>query len=215
MHSLMIHLPRTVSVLLIGCFLATAGCDNPADGKVKAEVGSAKAVSSNKASGTSFSIDVAASKFEFVGSKAVGSHPGGFKKFNGAATLAGDKIEGGSVEVEIDMESTFSDSEKLTGHLKNEDFFDVPNHKTSKFVSTSIEKGGKDATHTITGNLTLRGKTKSIKFPATIAVDGDAATVKAEFFIKRQDYDIVYKGKADNLIKDEVVIKLDLKLKKK
>ncbi len=52
--------------------------------------------------------------------------------------------------------------------------------------------------------------TKQIKFPATIQVEGDRVTVQAEFFIQRFDFDIVYPGKADDLIRDEVVIKIDL-----
>lgn len=208
-------LSRSGSALIIAVALLSNGCDDATAGKATAEVSSAKAVSSgDKAGGAKFEVAAADSKLGFVGSKVTGSHDGGFKKFSGSANLADGKIEGGSVEVEIDMSSTFSDSEKLTGHLKSPDFFDVAKHKTAKFVSTSIEKGGDGGTHTVTGNLTLRGETKSIKFPANIELKGDAITVKSEFTINRMDYGIEYKGMADDLIKKEVVIKLDLKLKK-
>ena len=37
--------------------------------------------------------------------------------------------------------------------------------------------------------------------------------IKAEFDINRKDFGIVYAGKADDLIRDEVVIRLDLTAK--
>ena len=211
----MTNITRIASIIAFSCAIGTVGCDDPAKGKATAEVGSAKPVdSSKKAEGAKFEVVNADSKLEFVGSNVTSKHEGGFKTFSGTASLAGDKIEGGSVSFEIDMTSTYSDADGLTEHLKKADFFDVENHKTSKFVSTSIEKGGEGGTHSVTGNLTLRGQTKSVKFPATIKVDGATVTVKSEFVIKRKDYKIMYDGKADDLIKDEVVIKLDLKMKK-
>jgi polyisoprenoid-binding protein YceI len=66
----------------------------------------------------------------------------------------------------------------------------------------------------VTGNLELHGVTKSITFPATITVQGDAVTVKADFAINRKDFGIVYPGKPDDLIKDEVLLKLNIAGKK-
>jgi polyisoprenoid-binding protein YceI len=63
----------------------------------------------------------------------------------------------------------------------------------------------------VTGNLDLHGVTKSISFPADIQVSNDEVTVKAEFAINRRDFGINYRGQANDLIRDNVVIKLDLK----
>lgn len=43
--------------------------------------------------------------------------------------------------------------------------------------------------------------------------DGDIATFKAEFDINRKDFGIVYAGRTDDLIRDEVVIRLDFTAK--
>ncbi len=151
------------------------------------------------------------SKVEWVGSKVTGKHDGGFKTISGSVESRDGKIEGGKVTVEIDMTSVYSDNDKLTGHLKADDFFAVDKHPKSTFVSTEVKKGGADgATHTVTGNLALRGVTKSISFPATIALGSDALTVKAELAINRKGFGIAYEGKKDDLIRDDVVIKLDL-----
>ena len=107
------------------------------------------------------------------------------------------------------MDSTWSDNDRLTAHLKNDDFFDVPNHPISTFVVTSVGAAGSE--QTVTGNLTLRGVTRSISFPSTVRVADDAVTVQAEFAINRKDFNVNYAGRADDLIRDNVVIKLDLR----
>ena len=66
----------------------------------------------------------------------------------------------------------------------------------------------------VTGDLSLHGVTKSITFPAKLAMDGEAVKVSADFAINRKDFGIVYAGKADDLIADNVAIVLDLTAKK-
>jgi polyisoprenoid-binding protein YceI len=200
--------------------LATAlvACEDPSVGKPKAQVGSAKPTATatagaSKGAGQAIKLELNAerSKIEWVGSKVTGKHAGGFKTISGSVESKDGKVEGGKVTVAIDMTSIYSDSDKLTGHLRSDDFFAVDKFPKSTFQSTEVTKGGTDgATHTVTGNLTLRGETKSITFPATIALAPDSLTVKAEFSINRKDFGIAYEGKKDDLIRDDVVIKLDL-----
>jgi polyisoprenoid-binding protein YceI len=85
---------------------------------------------------------------------------------------------------------------------------------TGHHDGSSIQAGGdKGATHTITGNLELRGVTKQISFPATIRVATGAVDVNAEFAINRKDFGLSYPGKADDLIRDDVLVKLDVHAK--
>ena len=65
--------------------------------------------------------------------------------------------------------------------------------------------------NTLTGDLELHGVTKSITFPADVQVAEDAVTVKAEFAINRKDFNINFPGKPNDLIRDNVVLKLDIK----
>ena len=75
------------------------------------------------------------------------------------------------------------------------------------FTSSQIKAGGEGgATHTITGELDLHGVKETISFPATISVGADTASGTAEFVIKRQDFGIVYPGKQDDLIRDDVLL---------
>jgi polyisoprenoid-binding protein YceI len=110
---------------------------------------------------------------------------GGFEKFTGSIGLTDDQqIE--SIEVDIDVASTFTANPKLTEHLKTPDFFDVNEHPTIKFASTSIapDEGDPDKV-TITGDLTLHGVTKEITIPATVDIADDKLTLKSEFKLDR------------------------------
>ena len=187
--------------------VALASCENPADNTADAAVKEAVEPAASATQGVRYVL-APTSTIGFVGSKVTGSHEGGFKTLSGHFNVdADDEVSGGTIV--IDMDSTWSDADKLTEHLKSADFFDVPNHKESTFTVTSVEKTGEGA-YNVSGNLKLRGTEKNITFPATATKDGDTVKVTAEFDIKRKDWGIVYAGKADDLIRDEVVIKFDL-----
>jgi polyisoprenoid-binding protein YceI len=147
-------------------------------------------------------------KIEFTGSKVTGSHDGGFKEFSGELRLENGELADRGIQVEIITDSLWSDSDRLTGHLKNQDFFHVEKYPTATFVSTAIDPSDNGAT--ITGDLTLHGVTKSISFPAQVEVAEGKVHLASEFSINRFDFDIKYAGKADDLIRQEVVIRLDV-----
>ena len=191
------------------------GCDDPAQDVAAAEVTTpgAPAPASAVAAGPGLKITPDNSSIEFEGSKVTGSHPGGFNAFRGTVELPGDDPAQAKVAIEIDTASIYSDSDRLTRHLMNEDFFDVQTFPKATFHSTAIRAGGEGgASHTITGMLELRGVSKEIAFPATIAVSPAKVSASAEFSINRKDFGIVYAGRPDNLIRDLVVIRLRLEL---
>ncbi|MEM7146406.1 MAG: YceI family protein [Verrucomicrobiota bacterium] len=207
------HLLPVLALTLSGLFLA--GCAEDPSGNVpSAEVTDANtAADSPAATAPSTETDTYTfteeSKIGFVGSKVTGSHEGGFEKFSGTFSLAGDKPGPGPHTIEIDMTSTWSDNEKLTGHLKAPDFFDVEKFPTSNFALNQVQPGDAPDTYTLSGDFTLHGVTKKISFPATIKKGPDGkVTLDAEFSINRKDFGINYPGKADDLIRDGVVIKL-------
>jgi polyisoprenoid-binding protein YceI len=234
------HVRNTMLAALAVATLALAACEDPAANAPKATVSSAKPVATtaatSKASAAATGTAAAAptgeapaaaapakpagaldlsptdSKVEWTGSKVTGKHDGKFEKFTGWIALEGDKPESAKIHVDIDVASLKSDSEKLEGHLKTDDFFAIDKYPTATFTSTEIKAGGeKGATHTITGNLKMRGVEKSVSFPATVKVDEKEVTAKAEFSINRKDWGIAYEGKKDDLVRDDVVIRLDIK----
>ncbi len=165
-----------------------------------------------KPRGRSFSFSQANSAVSFVGAKVTRSHHGFFSKFSGSVDLVDDQIEASSVRVEIDMPSIQSDEDRLTTHLKSPDLLDVEKFPKAIFTSTSIKKStdGK-RTHLVTGDFELHGVRKSIQFPADIRVKTGAVEADAEFSFKRQDFGIAYPGMPDDLIKDDVLIRLKIR----
>ncbi|MDA1277483.1 MAG: YceI family protein [Verrucomicrobia bacterium] len=192
-----------------------AACSNPADNTPEASVKPAATIQegapvadSAQVSGTRFSIQPG-SKVEFVGSKVTGSHSGGFERIAGEFIVADGKLASAGHKILIDIPSIWSDSGRLTGHLKSPDFFDASQYPISTFIATSVEEHS--GNHTVAGNLTLHGITKNITFPAKVSVSDTMLTVSAEFHINRFDFDMKYSGKADDLIRKEIVLKLDVK----
>lgn len=199
---------KTQRLILTPSLLATVfltSCKDPADDTTDAKV--TEAQEELEGTGTKF-VFQDSSTIGFTGSKVTGSHDGGFKDFSGFFMMAdGDDVPT-SGEFTIQMDSTWSDNDKLTGHLKGDDFFGVETYPTSTFKLTKATKTG-DGSFEISGNLTMHGVEKNITFPVTASRDGDTAKFSAEFDINRKDFGIVYAGKTDDLIRDQVIIRLD------
>ena len=196
--------------------LAVAACSTgttdatPPSTTPRAIIAAEQPVATAAADAKPFAFDQAGSRVGFVGAKVTGKHVGEFKTFAGQV-LMGPTEEASVVTVTIEMASVTADNDKLTGHLRSPDFFDADAFKTATFTSTSIKKGGDGgATHTVSGNLALHGVTKSITFPATITTTPEQVTVKAAFSFDRKAFNISYPGKADDLIKDDVELTLDI-----
>ena len=120
----------------------------------------------------------------------------------------------------MDMTSISSDSEKLTGHLKTEDFFSVEKNPTSKFEITKVTAAGTDRIN-VTGNLTIKGITEAITFPATVKKEGNSLVAVAKnVMVNRAKYDIRYGSKSffndigNKAIDDEFELSINLVAKK-
>jgi len=157
--------------------------------------------------------DKEAAKIIAIGTKVTGRHEIRFPIKEATATLTNECISGGKIVLDIanlevlDLQGEWK--AKLEGHLKSLDFFEAEKYPEGVFEVTGCERGRGDTLY-LSGNLTLRGVTKSIRFPALYKYDPNQPTLKASFNINRQEWGISYKGKADNLIRDEVNIQVKL-----
>ena len=157
-------------------------------------------------------------KIRFIGSKVTGSHYCDLTRSGGALTLNGDDLTQAAFSFEAETSAIHCDADsrddwtpKLEEHLVSEDFFWSEKHPKASFKSTAIvanAKGG--ATHQVTGDLSLRGITRKVTFLATLAADAKGVSGRTEFSINRKDFGIEYAGKADNLVRDNVVLKVSL-----
>jgi polyisoprenoid-binding protein YceI len=203
--------PTTIAII-IAAPIFFASCENPADETSAAIVAEAvESVPTHTEGGTRYVL-TSESTVNFVGSKVTGSHEGGFKTVTGYFTVKDGELVGNDHKIVIDMNSVWTDTEKLTAHLKNEDFFEVDTYPESTFVVTSLSKSS-ETDYTVSGNFTLHGVTKNITFPATAVAEGDTVQISSTFNINRKDFGIEYSGMSDNAIRDEVVIELQVEVK--
>ena len=96
---------------------------------------------------------------------------GRFTDFAGTIQVDRARPESSSVEFTIQATSIDTSEPRRDQHLRSADFFDVANHPTISFKSTSLKANGKDA-WLVTGDLTLRGVTKQVTLPVTLLGEG-------------------------------------------
>lgn len=134
-------------------------------------------------------------------------HVGSFSKITSNLSL--DDKSGLAGKITIDMNSMTSDSEKLTGHLKTADFFDVTKYPTAVFTMTTLT--GADAQGgTVSGVMTIKGISKSITVPFTTVKSADASTVtgyRTNFALNLKDFGI-NQAFANETIELDVVVPL-------
>jgi len=218
-------------------FTLAVACNSAPDAD-KATTTEAKEVA--PATGAELKVDTSASKIEWIGTKVSGYHSGTIHVKSGVLRTSGDSVTGGnfildmnSIVVSGPAGSNPKDNAKLEGHLKSGDFFDVAKNPEASFEITSVkpftgavadsndvrqESISKykvaNPTHLISGNLTLKGVTKNIEFPAQVTVGANSVDALAKFNIDRTQWNIVYPGKPDDLIRKDIHLGIALKATK-
>jgi polyisoprenoid-binding protein YceI len=219
-------------IALVGIGLLAASCnkDKAAD---TAATTTEKTVAEGK--GEVLAVDAATS---LVNWKAF--HKGGFAPRWGTISVKSGElnVENGQLSAGnfvIDMNSIKVDPASVTekdkkpadleAHLKNPDFFDTAKNPTSEFKITSVTdlaEAPKDAiagaNKTVSGNLTLSGKTVNVTFPAKVDVVENSASIQAKFTANRADWGIKFgtseADPAEWMISKDIEFNLDVKAKK-
>ncbi len=180
-----------------------------------AETSEAQAASAGQQGNTrTYSVDPAKAKIVAIGTKVTGRHEVSFPVKEGSLQIGENGcLTGGKVLIDIAglqvLDLQGEDKAKLEKHLRSDDFFAADKYGEGILEITACEKGAADTVY-ISGNLTLRGVTKNIRFPAVLHLGEGMLHSEANFNINRQEWDIAYKGKSDNLIRDEVNISINL-----
>ncbi|MDQ4141146.1 MAG: YceI family protein [Bacteroidota bacterium] len=183
-----------------------------------------KKATTKAAAVTTLEADPAASTITWTAKKVGGQHNGTVKLSKGSLQVNGKKLVGGNFVMDMttitDVDITNEEfNKKLTGHLKSEDFFSVEKNPTSTFkITKAVPIAGAKAgapNYTITGDLTIKGITNPVTFPAAIKIDGTNAEATAKVEVDRIKYDIKYRSSilgtaADKIIDDTFV--MDIKL---
>jgi len=146
--------------------------------------------------GAEYNVVKNQSTVTWTGSKVTGTHTGGIKVADGKLTSDGKNILGGSFD--IDMTSiTVTDltdaksNQNLVGHLKSDDFFSSAKYPKATLVVKKATPAGQGK-YVVSGDLTIKGITHPIQFPATIQHVGNQIKAQADVTVDRTKYDIKY-----------------------
>ncbi|MFT7032512.1 MAG: polyisoprenoid-binding protein YceI [Cyclobacteriaceae bacterium] len=173
--------------------------------------------------GDDYKISSKSSKLEWLAKKVTGQHNGVIDIKSGGLTFSGNKLTGGNFVINmktitvLDLEAGSNMNNKLTGHLNSPDFFNTTEFGEASFKVTSAKKAKSDGgNYSITGDLTIKGKSSSITFPAQVSKDGDKVSATAKMIFDRSKFDIKYKSASffenlgDKLIYDDVEMTVSL-----
>lgn len=144
--------------------------------------------------------------------------PGFFRDFTGSINFDNTDVTKSSVQFTAKATSIDTGVAGRDNHLRTKDFFEVETYPEITFKSTKIEKKGKS--WVLTGDLTMKGVTKSITFPFAIAGflpaterSGGRMGVTAETVINRRDFGVNYDAKlptGGQVVADNVKIILQI-----
>jgi polyisoprenoid-binding protein YceI len=165
-----------------------------------------------------YTVDVVNSSIGWSAKKVGGGHTGTVKITEGSLVYNGKSLQKGVFL--MDMSSITSDNARVTTHLKSPDFFSAEKNPSSKFEITKVTAAGKERVN-ITGNLTIKGITHPLTFPATVKQGkGVVVAVASGIRVDRTKYDIKFRSKTffgdigDKAIDDEFELNINLTAKK-
>ncbi|MEO6758970.1 MAG: YceI family protein [Saprospiraceae bacterium] len=203
-----------------------SNCSNTPQGDQAKVAGQEQAAN---ATGQAYRIDTAASIIHFVGNGVGKNHPGTFHLASGSLSVADNQLTGGQLVINIqslDLEQRDEMiQQKLRPHLLSPDFFDVEKFGTATFVLTKVEPFQAAASDTsivqganfkVSGNLTLKGVTKNITFPAKVDLEGTSLHAQSNFNLERTAWGMNFhadKSLGDKFISETVNVRLDLRAK--
>jgi len=201
MKKILVGIVTLMSIFLIAC---TAPSDDLARAEVKEESTveetvkeavetSNETVTETTMEGTEVPLDISKSTFEFEGFAPGKSHVGTFQNWTGSFVVKDGKIV--SAKGTVDPASVKTDSAGVDRHLKTDDFFDVAKYPEITIVSKTIGDGN------VVADLTFRGVTKEISFPANITSN----SIAAEFALDTTPFAFKYVG-----VDKEVRIKFNM-----
>jgi len=135
------------------------------------------------------------SRVDFIGSKAADFHTGSFTVKGGSVQIEAGKLVGGSFVIDLaNLKVTDAAGEKLAGHLKSPDFFDVAKFGEATYTISSVDYSSATAC-TINGTLSIKGIPVPVSFNSNIRSASDKGFFGQAFFsLDRTLLGILYAG---------------------
>lgn len=205
---------KFLTIIAIGA--AVVSCKKKAD---EAMTTDAEEVTTSQAASTKYMVNTDESIIEWTGYKPTGKHNGTINLESGVFSINDSKLESGTFIITMNSLKDADGSERLEGHLKSADFFEVETYPSAAFDVTGYEMV--DGKAMLSGNLTLKGVKNNITIPVATSQDGDMFTLTSEIFtIDRSKWNVKYGSKSffsdlgDKFINDDIELKVTVKATK-
>lgn len=163
-----------------------------------------------------FVRDVAHSQINFVAESQLVDAHGTFDSWDAEIMFDAEKVEASSVLITIDAKSINTRIGQRDNHLKSNDFFATDSFPTITFKSAFINALADDRIN-ITGDLTIRGRTKRITIPSRLVFFDSVRSigrVKGQTTIDRNDFGVSFQPPL-NKINPEIQLQFDISFKPK
>ncbi len=135
-------------------------------------------------------VDTAKSSIKFVPTLMGSKTEGSFSKFTAQVRFDPDKPASAAAKADVDIRSFDIGYDEATAEALGKNWFDVQQFPTADFIVSKVKALGKDRFE-LTGNLTIRGKTKVLTFPVTLNRDtAQTARLDGTVIIKRLDFNL-------------------------
>jgi polyisoprenoid-binding protein YceI len=141
---------------------------------------------------------------------------GQFKQFTAEVNYDPNNPEAASVVARIQTASVDTDNERRDNDLRSSNYLAVDSFPEMTFVSKKVERAG-DGRLRITGDLTLRGVTRSVVLDTEVGgvlttPRGRRTAFSATTTLKRQDYGITFNRLMEGaqVVGDDVKITIDI-----
>ena len=166
-----------------------------------------------------WTLDPAHTRIGFVARHAmVTKVRGSFNEFEGTAALDGANPANSHAEVTIKAASIDTRNAQRDEHLRSNDFLAMQEHPEITFISTGVRQAD-DTTFELTGDLTIRGVTKSVTIPFTFegAAKDPFGNLRAGFegsvAINRKDWGVTWNAALEGggvLVSDKVTLEFEI-----
>jgi polyisoprenoid-binding protein YceI len=164
------------------------------------------------ASAAAQQVDAAGSELVFVTKQMGVPVEGRFQRWAAQVALDPRKPEGGRVGLRIQMDSVAFAAPEVTAEAQRAVWLDTAKFPQAAFESTTIRAAG-GGKYEMNGRLTLKGQTRDVTVPVTLAQSGASGTATGTFTVKRSDFRIGEGEWTDaSLVAHEVQVRFRLAL---
>lgn len=232
---------KSIQILLIALTvgLFATSCEKSGSAENSGETTETKAPETKAPVAENYNIDVEKAEVRWNGSKAEGQHFGSFGLSKGTLSVSEAGVEGGEVVINVSTMTPMDElpdeaKGKLVGHLTSEDFFNTAEYPTISLKITGSSKyagAGETApegmaealnsyvvtspTHTINGDLVIKGESHAISFPAKIDNNADGSlNATALMTFDRRDYGLRFMSDTESTVNPTIHVGFSVMAKK-